>query len=340
VTEQHEPLVAVLTPVYNGEPYLAECIESVLGQSYRNWRYLIVNNRSTDRTLDIASEYAARDSRIRVVTNEQHLPVIANWNEAIRRLRGDGDYRHSEYENCDYCKIVHADDLLFPRCLEEMVHAGEANPSALVIGAYSLYGREVQHDGLPHSTTFLTGREVCRRSLLDRLKVFGSPTSTMFRFRVLRDEEPFYDETELHADLDACYRLLAAGDFAFVHQVLTFNRVHEHSITSSHARQLYTYRVANLSMIKKYGPLYLTAEEMEQCLARELDGYYRLLARHLLRRRDRKFWRYHRHELVRIEEPLKITKLALAWSGHMLDRLANPGSTLRGQLRKRLRTRS
>ena len=54
------PLVSVVTPVYNGETYLAACIESVLSQSYSNWEYVIVNNCSTDRTLDIASDYAAR----------------------------------------------------------------------------------------------------------------------------------------------------------------------------------------------------------------------------------------------------------------------------------------
>jgi hypothetical protein len=45
-----DPLVTVLTPVYNGEAYLAECIESVLAQTYSNWHYIIVNNNSADKT--------------------------------------------------------------------------------------------------------------------------------------------------------------------------------------------------------------------------------------------------------------------------------------------------
>ena len=51
----HGPLVSVLTPVYNGEDYLAECIESILAQTYRNFEYTIVNNCSKDRSLEIAS---------------------------------------------------------------------------------------------------------------------------------------------------------------------------------------------------------------------------------------------------------------------------------------------
>ena len=65
-----EPLVNVFTPVYNGEEFLCECIESVLAQTYRNFSYTIVNNKSTDRSLEIALAYAGKDSRVRVVSNE------------------------------------------------------------------------------------------------------------------------------------------------------------------------------------------------------------------------------------------------------------------------------
>ena len=56
-----QPLVSVLTPVYNGEDFLEECIESVLSQTYQNWEYLIVNNCSKDRTLEIALKYREKE---------------------------------------------------------------------------------------------------------------------------------------------------------------------------------------------------------------------------------------------------------------------------------------
>ena len=56
MSPMEQPLVSVLTPVYNGEPYLGECIESVLNQTYQNFEYIIVNNCSKDRTLEIARE--------------------------------------------------------------------------------------------------------------------------------------------------------------------------------------------------------------------------------------------------------------------------------------------
>src|SRR5262245_13568665 len=82
----NEPLVTVVTPVYNGARYLAECIESVLAQSYRNLEYVIVNNRSTDDTEAIALRYAERDARVRAVTNSEFVGVIQNHNIAFRQV--------------------------------------------------------------------------------------------------------------------------------------------------------------------------------------------------------------------------------------------------------------
>ena len=56
---ENEPLVSVITPVYNGETFLPECLDSVRSQTYSNFEHIIVNTCSTDRTLEIAQEYAS-----------------------------------------------------------------------------------------------------------------------------------------------------------------------------------------------------------------------------------------------------------------------------------------
>ena len=113
------PLVSIVTPAYNEEKYLSTCIESVLAQTYSNWDYTIVNNCSTDRTLAIAQEYAAKDPRIRVITNNTFIPAIANLNTAFRQISPASKY----------CKMVLADDWMFPECLERMVAVMEEHPS-------------------------------------------------------------------------------------------------------------------------------------------------------------------------------------------------------------------
>src|SRR6266581_1256369 len=83
---QTQPLVSLVTPVYNGEKYLAECIESVLVQTYQNWEYIIVNNCSTDRSREIAEGYAKQDARIRIHTNQKFVGMIQNHNIAFRQI--------------------------------------------------------------------------------------------------------------------------------------------------------------------------------------------------------------------------------------------------------------
>src|SRR5690242_19722118 len=99
-TDTAAPLVSVVTPVYNGAQYLRECVESVLDQTYSRWDFTIVNNCSTDRTLEIAQAYAAKDSRIKVHTNDRFMPVMENYNNALRQISAD---------TC-YCKVLAADD--------------------------------------------------------------------------------------------------------------------------------------------------------------------------------------------------------------------------------------
>src|SRR3989442_1303003 len=100
MTSRRAALVSVVTPVYNGENYLRECIESVLAQTYTHWDFTIVNNCSTDRTLDIAQEYAVKDPRIRIHNNETLVRQIANYNIAFRQISPESKY----------CKVVAADD--------------------------------------------------------------------------------------------------------------------------------------------------------------------------------------------------------------------------------------
>src|SRR4051812_41097887 len=105
------PFVSIVTPFYNTEEYLAECIESVLGQTYQNWEYVLVNNKSTDKSAEIARRYAEKDTRLSLVHNTEFLGQVENYNHALRQISPESKY----------CKMVQADDWIFPRCLEEMV---------------------------------------------------------------------------------------------------------------------------------------------------------------------------------------------------------------------------
>lgn len=279
-----QPLVSVITPVYNTEKYLAECVESVLAQTYSNWEYVISDNRSSDRSLDIARSYAAKDSRIRVHDHEVHLGVLQNWNRSLREMSAESKY----------CKIVHADDWLFPECLEKMVALAEEHPHVGIVGSYRLEEDRVTLDGLPPAVRVIPGRELARSTLLGRPYpyLFGAPTQTLFRADLVRARDPFYDESHLQSDTGACYDLLRESDFGFVHQVLTFTRRHNETVTAS-VRSKGTYYPAQLWLHFKYGPIYLTSEEFERRLALWLALYGTFLLRRAPRMRDPEFRDYH-----------------------------------------------
>jgi glycosyltransferase involved in cell wall biosynthesis len=306
MTSRPLPLVSVLTPVYNGERYLAECIESVLAQTYQNWEYVIVNNCSKDRTLEIAQDYASQDHRIRVHSNPALVPMNENHNIAFQQMSPESDY----------CKMVHADDWLFPQCLAEMVKVAEANLSVGVVGAYGLEGTKVKWDGLPYPSTVVSGREICRRTLLGGFFVFGSPTSIMFRSNFVRARKEFYNSEEPHtqyADEQACFDVLKASDFGFVHQVLTYTRLHEESTTSAFVRTGFnTDLPAKLSVLVTYGPTHLSSDEQARRLGNVLESYYGFLAANVFLCRKRDFWSYHKKRMKEIGCPLSRAKLASA----------------------------
>lgn len=315
------PLVSIVTPVYNGAKYLADCIESVLRQSYEQWEYLIVSNRSTDATVEIAERYAARDSRIRVCSYTEFVDVIKSYNRALRLIS----------PHTKYCKVVAADDALFPECISQTVRLAEENPSVAIVGAYTLRGGatnwRVVFDGLPCATSVVSGREACRWHLLGGTHYLGIPTSVLYRADLVRGTTHFLPNPREHADISAFYEYLRTADFGFVHQVLTYERVHEDAL-GARAKQFSTYLGSHLLDIYEYGRFYLDKVEMEKRLDAVLRDYYDLLAVGAIHLKDRRFWEYHKDILDQSGSPLSVTRLTMAVCMKLADLTLNPKQTL------------
>jgi glycosyltransferase involved in cell wall biosynthesis len=326
-----EPLVSVLTPVYNGEAYLAECIESVLTQTYSNWEYTIVNNCSTDGTQEIAERYAQLDKRIHVFSNEALLDIIANHNRAFCLISAASKY----------CKIVSADDWLFPECLARMVSLAEANPSVGIISSYQMSGggtdwRDwgVRNDKVPFSNTVTPGHEICRSTLLGGPYVFGAPTSNLYRSDLIRGQDRFYPNSSAEADASACFKHLQKTDFGFVHQVLSYER-NLHARSTTRSQSLNTYISSNISDLLEYGGIYLSKEERDRRLEQWMHEYYRILALNALNFREKQYWTYHKERLKTLGYPLGVVRLGKAIVIKLLDLLLNPKHTVESWVRRR-----
>lgn len=318
-----EPLVSIVTPVYNAERYLAECIESVLAQSYQNWEYIIVNNCSTDSSLGIAKWYAEKDARIRIYNTKNLLPIIKNWNYALRQISHESKY----------CKVVHADDWLFPECAARMLEVAEENPTVGIVGSYVLRGNRVKCDGLPYPSTVVSGYDICRSSLRREFDVFGSPTSLLIRSDIIRQRSSFYNELYFHADTEVCFDILQNYQFGFVHQVLSNTRLHNDSQTMAFTQTYHTNLLEYLGMLIKYGPTYFDKKEYNNILGGNIRRYYRFLSTNIFRLRERDFWSYHKNGLKRIGLPISIVKFIGAFFWVIMDSLFNPKKSV-GQIVK------
>lgn len=307
----HQPLVTVLTPVYNGGEFLRECIESVLAQDYKNWRYIIVNNCSTDDTLDIARKYAAEDERIRVVTNSDFLSMPQNFNRAFGMVPAASSY----------CKVVCSDDWLHPHCLSKMVRFAEAHPTAGIISCYQRSGEQTRWAVLPKEVSLLSGVEACRKVLLEGAAIFPAPTAALYRSSLLRERRPFFPNDRPHSDSSACYAHLDRCDFGVVHEVLAVERVHDSQITA----QISGVAAGDLAYIEgliEYGPKYLTAEELSARRREVLRHYYQGLGRALLKLRKAAFWKFQRERLAELGltlDPLQVARGVLSvLSSHLM----------------------
>ena len=290
-TRSPEPFVSIVTPVYNGADYLRECIESVLRQSHANFEYTIVDNASTDSTPDIASSYSRRDSRIRHLRFEELVEANSNHNLAFESISPESAF----------CKVVQADDWLYPECVERMVAVGSRD-NVGIVSAFRIWDRIVDLDGLAPGRSVFPGREILREALLGRLHVTGAPTSVLYRADLVRSRVPFYQPDLEHADTDAAYDLLQESDFGFVHQVLTFARRQAGSRMRWSAR-MNTYGPANIRFLLRYGAGTLPPDEYRRRMRDVLRQYIRFHVRQLpkpSRLADSRFFDLHQTEIAAI----------------------------------------
>ena len=117
------PLVSVITPVYNREKYLVRCIESILEQTYSNFEFLIIDDKSSDNTLEIIKNYQLTDSRIKILENDKNLGATLSFNRGLDICQGK------------YLARMDSDDISLSGRLEKQVEIFESWSDLEVLGA-------------------------------------------------------------------------------------------------------------------------------------------------------------------------------------------------------------
>ncbi len=131
-------LVSIITPCYNGEKYIGMTLDSVLAQTYKNWELIVVDDGSKDSSVDVVSEYMARDERIQLI-RQKNAGSAAARNAGIKAATGR------------YVALLDADDIWKPEFLEAQLDFMQQKNAACVFSAYDMIdadGRQTGHTSL------------------------------------------------------------------------------------------------------------------------------------------------------------------------------------------------
>ena len=267
------PLISVCIPTYNGAKYLKECLDSVLTQTLTDFEILIVDDRSSDNTVDIAQEYANRDPRIRVIVNERNLGLVGNWNRCVELAKGE------------WIKFVFQDDLIEPQCLEKMLAASKPNVPIIACRRQFLFEDEVTEETKKEYQKFITylsldavfaetreisALEYCR-AILDHLGVnfIGEPTSIILRKSAFRQFGLFNSYLIHICDFELWSRVAIHTGLIYVPETLATFRIHNTatSTTNKNNRQYRAWLLDVLIMLHDFSfspdylPLRVTSQE-------------------------------------------------------------------------------
>lgn len=220
-----QPQITVALPVYNGEQYIAIAIKSVLTQTFSDFELLILDNCSTDHTLEIIRTFS--DPRIRLIVNPENLGMIGNWNLAVSLATGK------------YIKILSHDDLLAPSCLAEQIDGFLKYPSQN-IGIVTCKKRIINESGavvmpgfgLFGLTRIINGRRAIKKSIRAGRNIIGEPSVVLLDTKLLRSSGDF-EQPQFTPDIKMWFKILKQSNLLFVNKSLASYRISSTSTSTS-----------------------------------------------------------------------------------------------------------
>ena len=217
-----KPVVSVLMPVFNGEKYLAEAIESILNQSFTDFEFLIINDGSTDGTDEILAEYVGQDKRIKIIHNEKNIGIAASRNRCNELVQGE------------YIAQMDADDVSLPeRLAVQVAYLQEHLEVTAVFSKILLFPGKGTLRYWNDDQENVTSDQI--RRTLPRTCCVANPT-LLIRAHVLKKYQ--YDEGQvLSADWALWLRLISDDHrLAKVDRELLRYRIHDASVTQKSFR--------------------------------------------------------------------------------------------------------
>ncbi len=232
----NQPLVSILITLYNRERYVAESIKSVINLKYANWELIIVDDQSTDRSVQIAKDYEKQNSRIKIYRNEQNLGDYKNRNKAASYAKGK------------YLKYLDADDVIYPYTLDIMVDVMEKNSDAAAGIAFNRID-----DKQPYPQK-LTPTEAYRMYFMEN-RLFGTgPSGAIIRRSVFEKLEGF-KPIRHEGDNELWLRIAAQYSIVKLQPALVWWKVHEGQENKKRKNLNLSYYTNLNALISEHCPL-------------------------------------------------------------------------------------
>lgn len=242
----NNPFVSVLMPAYNREKYIEEAIEAVLASTFIDFELIIVDDHSTDHTLEIVSRYAKADNRIKVYTNERNLEQFPNRNKAASLARG----------TILFC--ADSDDTIEPDALAYVVHHLNANPEVNFATMY-LY-KDID------CPTVLKSETAIRKNYFDKNYLIIGPAGTIIKRDFFKKIGGFPEKYGASGDM--FYNIKAASNSDVLLLPYVFFKYRRHEGQEINKKYLYLYNdYRYFKDLMNLPELPLTLEEKERLLA-------------------------------------------------------------------------
>lgn len=212
-------LISVVIPVYNAARYLRECLASVSAQTYSSIEVIMVNDGSTDDSGEICRQFAAVDSRFRIVDTD---------NRGVSCARNCG----IDLSEGEFICFVDADDTMHPDALSRLHSALISTGSDICVGNYHYGASPAKVPSVPSLPVCFSPHSILEAGLYQKLSV-NSPCGTLFRRHIFGDTLRFR-KGRRYEDLDLFYKwLLKAGKVAYLTEKLYFYRKHGDSFINT-----------------------------------------------------------------------------------------------------------
>ncbi len=225
-----DTLVSVCMTNYNYENFIKESIDSVLFQTYKNFELIIIDNASTDGSVDIIKSY--NDSRIKLYINDANIPLYKNLNKAASLARGE------------LVTFLHSDDIYNPLFLSEIIKAKKKNPDKKVFVSGVYFWHDYKNDfkeWYPYKEAGVKSRP---ETLLN-LSVFntiGNGVNVAIDKDCFNKAGRFSDKYKYSADYDLWFRLADEHEFVYINKLLTYYRIHNNNLPHVMNKNLYMYK--------------------------------------------------------------------------------------------------